>query len=227
VVGDDGRRYWLKLRASDQGPLVPVTEQIVARVGSLIGAPTCHVVRMGITVDHDGTTLSSGKVLHVGVEHASLDVSGALWESGTAVQRSKDDNARRYVGWMALYDWCWGGDMQFLYDPGNDDQFVSHDHGWYLPPVGSTWTANDMVTFADLPHPLADPTNHCTLDMALETAGRLRGVTRTDLVDTLVMIPASWSATDDDLEAVGYFLERRAEQVAERLLQTFGGANAI
>ena len=42
---DDQRRYWIKpLLNSDQGTRVPITEQIVGRVGALIGAATGEVV---------------------------------------------------------------------------------------------------------------------------------------------------------------------------------------
>jgi hypothetical protein len=43
VVADDGRRYWCKSLNNFQSPRVPITEQLVGRLGALIGAPVCEV----------------------------------------------------------------------------------------------------------------------------------------------------------------------------------------
>jgi hypothetical protein len=41
---DDQRRCWIKPQNNGQGTRVPITEQIVGRVGALIGAATGEVV---------------------------------------------------------------------------------------------------------------------------------------------------------------------------------------
>jgi hypothetical protein len=43
------------------------------------------------------------------------------------------------------------------------------------------------------------------------------------IIGILRDIPREWPVSDSELEAVGFFLERRAEQVAQRLLLRFGG----
>ena len=43
VQADDGREYWCKaLNNTQEAPMVPVNEQIVARLGRLIGVAVCE-----------------------------------------------------------------------------------------------------------------------------------------------------------------------------------------
>jgi hypothetical protein len=48
-------------------------------------------------------------------------------------------------------------------------------------------------------------------------ANALEHVERESLVQVLRSIPASWPVSDEDLEALGWFLERRAPAVASRV----------
>src|ERR1700692_4872817 len=48
-VGKDGVRYWVKLRENPQGDRVPITEQILGRIGALADLPSCAVRRMYIS----------------------------------------------------------------------------------------------------------------------------------------------------------------------------------
>jgi len=71
----------------------------------------------------------------------------------------------------------------------------------------------------DAPHPLGYPTNDLDPHAMEEFAARLEDIDRQDLVEILNSVPSSWPVTDEELEALGYFLERRAPAVADRVRQ--------
>ena len=103
-LGSDGRRYWIKPVNNLQGPRVPVTEQIVGRVGRLINAPVCVVQTIEIPPDFIGWEFRPGTRLAAGVAHASRQVDPVV-ENGSLDRRLDDDNARRHAGIFALHDW--------------------------------------------------------------------------------------------------------------------------
>jgi hypothetical protein len=132
--------------------------------------------------------------------------------------RSNDDNRRRHVGVYALYDWCFGADQQWLYDLDDDRALYSHDHGLYFPPPGSgSWTRDELVAHAREPHQLSDSPTDLAADAVEDVATAVEAVTRADLVKIMSSIPASWPVSNDDLEALGWFLEHRAAGVADRV----------
>ena len=139
------------------------------------------------------------------VEHRSLK------------HRERDDNARRHVGVFALYDWCWGGDEQWLYAEPEDRKLYSHDHGWYLPETGSTWDANTLVARVGEAHMAGWSPTGLDPTAVEEFAQRLRKLTHYELVTILRGIPQSWPVSDSELARVGWFLETRAGEVADRL----------
>ena len=56
-----------------------------------------------------------------------------------------------------------------------------------------------------------------TLPSLSQLSDRLRQLRADDLVDALRTIPSGWPVTDEELEAVGWFLQCRAVPVADRL----------
>ena len=222
ALGDDGRRYWVKSINNAQSDRVPITEQIVGRMGALISAATCEVRIAKIPEEIGGWEFRSGLTLGPGLAHASLDVENAILY-GQLSHRDKDDNARRHLSVMALYDWCWGDDPQWIVALGDDHRYYSHDHGCYLPPGGLGWSIDELRKCANVPHELLPGDNSgISRSMVEELAGRLQRVTRDEIFNGLCAIPSEWPATDQELEAVGEFLEMRAAEVSERLLRRFG-----
>lgn len=217
VQADDHRTYWIKTLDNRQGDRVPITEQIVARCGNLIGAPTCEVALLEISTDFDNFEIGNGRSLHAGIAHGSLDVSGALFER-ELTHREDDDNRKRHAYIYALYDWCWGGDDQWLFDTSNDHTIYSHDHGWYLPPNGPQWNIENLKRFVGEPHPCnSGTTDGITAELWNEVADRIESVKQSEIAGVLHKIPSSWPVNDADLEALGHFLEERKETVATRI----------
>jgi len=217
----DGNRYWIKTLNNGQGERVPVTEQIVGRVGRLLlGAPTCSVSTIAITSDFVGWDFRPGRKLEVGIAHGSLHVDEVI-ETRALDRHSDDDNTRRHAFALALYDWCWGGDMQGLIALREENRFYSHDHGWYLPPEGPNWSIADLEKNVDTAREYPMPVNQITPTVAEALAVVLDGVTREGIRDALTGIPSGWPVTDEELETVGFFLERRAPAVAARIRARF------
>lgn len=220
---DDGERYWIKSMQNGHGPRVPITEQVVARVGKLIGAPTCEVRTATISSELVGWQPRCGQPLEQGIAHASRAVE-RCFEVRALESRSKDENSLRHLRIMALHDWCWGGDQQWLMHTADDSAFYSHDHGYFLPPEGPTWSESTLLAAASEPHELADSGNGISKEQVQSVALLLKSVTRGQIAAALRFVPASWPVSDDELECLGYFLEVRAPDVADRLEQRFRGA---
>lgn len=223
-LADDGQRYWIKPLNNAQGERVPITEQIVGRIGNLLGAPTCENRTIAISEEFAGWEFRPGRTLEPGIAHASLHVEHAIFTRALN-HRADDDNSRRYAFLFALYDWCWGGDVQGLLAAKDENRFYSHDHGWYLPPEGKTWTVADLDANADVPHELPTNPNGIGASVAEEVAASLEAAKRSALQKALAGIPSVWPVNDDELEGVGFFLEKRAPIVAQRIRQRFRRAS--
>lgn len=221
-LGSDGRRWWVKPLNNLQGARVIVTESVVGRAGALLGAPVCDVGVVQIPPQIAGWEFRPGARLKPGFAHASLAVDDAQ-EVRVLEYRQRNDNQRRHAGVLALYDWCWGGDDQWLYCETDDRKLYSHDHGWYLPETGPDWSEGTLMAHVDLPHPLPSTSSDLDQTALRQLAGRLEALTRSELAAMLQGVPATWPASDTELEALGFFLERRAPAVAGRLRTLMDG----
>jgi len=215
----DGRQYWIKLPGKDVDPRMLAAEQIVGRIGGLLGAATCPVetilVPGGLNWEY-----RPGEVLPECVGHASLQIKDAT-ETHALNRPKDDDNPARYTSFAALYDWAWGDDVQGLEVLSKEGQFYSHDHGWYLPPGRAAWNAKIVEDYVDVPHPLGGV--QVNGSEARRLAQRLASLARADIVSALASVPSTWGIADRELESIGYYLERRAPQVAQRLVESSGG----
>ncbi len=107
-------QWWVKPLNNKQGERVTVTEAIVAAVGKLIEAPICECEIVFLPPEIEGWEFCPGFQIKSGFAHASQAITSAV-EHRSLKYRAKDENSQRHVGTFALYDWCWGGDDQWLY----------------------------------------------------------------------------------------------------------------
>jgi len=221
AVDTENRQWWVKPLNNAQNERVTVTESIVGAAGRLIGAPVCETAVVYLPESLEGWEFRPGRTLQSGFAHASLAVEAAV-EDRYLRSRDDDDNRVNHVGVFALYDWCWGGDPQWLYSTADENRIFSHDHGWYLPEVGPTWNEQALIRYVDEPHELNAPTARLDRSEMSRLAGRLRHLTRAELCDALSDLPTEWPVTDSELECVGWFLEARTNPVAERLEASIG-----
>jgi hypothetical protein len=194
-----------------------VTEQLVARAGQLIGAPVCEPHIVSIPSVLVGWEYRQGLTLEESLIHGSLSVEPSIEVRGALDKRARDDNARRHAGIIALYEWMVGDDPQWL-ERGQDAEYHSHDHGFYLPPPGQVWTAASLHAFGTTDHALAGATPTGLDAPELERlAAALDAVTRQELEVCASNIPTSWPVTDGDMEAFVDFALARCQPVAIRL----------
>lgn len=218
----DNRRWWIKPQNNLQGPQVIVTDYVVASAGRLIGAPVCEVAIVEVPEEIVGWEFRASARLEAGFAHASLAVDN-VQEARTLEYRDRNENVRRHAGVFALYDWCWGGDDQWLYCEAQDRKLYSHDHGWYLPETGPDWSEEALLAHVDDAHLPDYSTPGLDSTELGELTDRLNAPLRKRLVGMLMTVPTSWPVADSDLEALGFFLERRAPAVAQRLNAMTGG----
>jgi hypothetical protein len=221
ATANDGHDYFVKSLdtcPAGQGGSLAI-ERIVAQMGEVIGAPVCTTSLVRIPPELAGWEPRPGQRLTAGLAHASKALEHADEAGRPALSfRSQDDNQRRHVGLYALYDWCFGYDAQWLYDLDDDRRIYSHDHGLYLPPVGSGSVEQAaLIAAVDVPNELPDARDGLLPAAVDEIAEELESVDRVMIADVLNSVPSSWPVSDDVLEVVGWFLERRAPAVAERL----------
>ncbi len=223
ALDSDGRRWWVKPANnlhdrppnSDQEGKLIVTEYVVGSLGPLIGAPICEIAIVRIPEDIADFEFVAGRKLESGLAHASLAIEDVK-EARPLLYRQQDNNRRRHVGVFALYDWCWGSDDQWLYVHTEEQKLYSHDHGHYLP-EGPYWTESGLLQHVNESHQPPYPTDDLDSDATDEFATRLEDIDRQSLVEILNSVPMSYPVKNEELEALGFFLERRASVVAGRL----------
>ena len=219
MLADDGQRYWCKVLNNPQGPRVLANEQIVGRLGTLIGAPVCEVDLVYIPAALAGWEFRPGLQLAEGWAHGSLAVE-PVTETRTFEDRAQDDNARRHAGICALHDWMGGSDCQWLIR-GANREYHSHDHGHYFP-SGPDWTTAALQAHRDVPIQIA--TSNTGLD-PLELrrlANAVEAVSVEDIELCIAKVPAAWPPTDAELDELVAYLTHRRHPVAERLRATAG-----
>lgn len=214
MLADDGERYWCKVTNNPQSQRVPTNEQLVARLGELIGAPVCTPQIVKIPGALVGWEFRPGLTLSEGWAHGSLALDPVI-ETHTLDNRPSDDNARRHAGIYALHDWLAGQDPQWL-TRGAETEYFSHDHGHYLP-SGPDWTPDTLRAAVGTANQLGVPASGVDAGELERLAGALEAVTRQDLEACASKIPAAWPVTDDELGAFVSFAFDRRQPVADRL----------
>jgi len=213
VAADDQQRYWCKSLNNLQGPRVPVTEQIVGRLGALIGASVCRValVRLDGVV---GWEFRAGHRIEPGWAHGSAAVEPVI-ETRALDHRLEDDNRRRHAGFYALDDWLLGGDQQWLCATDESHAYYSHDHGFFLG--GPTWSAASLAAAGAAPSALSANPTGLDAEELRRLADRLASVTEQEIETEIRKIPAEWPVTDAELAAVVELAAERRRPVAARL----------
>lgn len=215
VLADDQRRYWCKCVDGDQGPRVPANEQIVGRLGKLLGVAVCEVSLVLIPEDLAGWEFRPGKQLAAGWAHGSLSVE-SVTETRSLDHRANDDNRRRHAGFYALRDWLGGSDDQWLVAAPMHNAYFSHDHGHYFG-GDPNWTPASLGSSRDQNYSMATPSTGLDMAELLRCADELEGLAPSRLEDALASLPTQWNVSDADMEAVIDFADYRRPTVAARL----------
>jgi hypothetical protein len=213
VLADDGNRYWCKALNNPQGQRVPINEQIVARLGLLIGAPVCIPELVLIPPALTGWEYRPGIALVEGWVNGSLALEPVV-ETRTLQDRSSDDNARRHAGIYALFDWVGGPDPQWLVR-GPESEYFSHDHGGYFPNDGN-WDAAVLQAAVATPFETGVPPAGLDGQELERLAAAIEAVAQEEIEGCVSKVPSAWPVTDMELQAVVSFVLDRRQSVAGR-----------
>ncbi|MBB3750822.1 hypothetical protein FHT44_003317 [Mycolicibacterium sp. BK634] len=195
-----------------------MAEWVVASLGSAIGAPVCETALVEIPDALLPCEFAPGCALVAGVGCASRDLGGTPLEIRDNLDhRSDDDNRRRHAGVFALVDWFYGDDLQWLLDTSDDWTIHSHDHGWYLPPAGPTWTPAGLRSTVGTPGQTIGDSAGLDLAELDRLANAIEAVSDAVIVDVLAAVPEGWGIPTDDLDCIGWYLAERRSAVASRL----------
>ena len=227
-------KYWVKALEGPEGPFALIAEAIVSGLGKLTGAPVCDTAFIDISAFTDRMIApghpSQYRLSHP-VAYGSRDIPGAT-SSPVIRNRTVGDNPARLAYEYVLFEWCLGGDEQWLTDPA-DRRLYSHDHGrWLITTTGQlqgppTWSASALDAMLDTQrgsyqHKIA--TASSDVRQAAVQAGR---ITHNDLVNVLDPIVAAWGGAgiifpdglslEATMRRVGRWLEKRRDIVTARL----------
>lgn len=223
VLADDGKQYWCKTFHTPQGKRAPVTEQIVARLAALLGAPVCEaqLVRVPNELPNWPECLEPrSKHLYGPWIHGSLtidDLCQAEAQTLDPEDRTHDDNARGHAGIYAIWDWLQGGEGGWLVRK-SDRKYFSHDHAWWLPGAGHhEWHVRFLVADRDLIGALDFPPDGLDPNELERLATQLNHLRLDEIVEALCGLPQDWPVLELELDAVAEFAYGRREPVAQRL----------
>jgi len=223
-VTESGRIYFIKIPDHGiQGARVLATEQIVPAIGRLIEAPVCETALIEISEAWAGEIVGPGVVLEKCIAHGSL-VLNPCEESRDQLFMKRDDNARRWARWAALWDWCLGSDEQWLYAQDYDNSMWSFDHNMWINDEAE-WSAASCNGQYIQPWVWRGDWKQLDAAELKRVADRLYEIDRAQLQDACYAVPEEWDVPKDDLDALVDMLQARKAGVAARLRVKSGEAN--
>jgi len=216
---DDGNLYAVKFRGNPYGNGRAIfTEQVVAVLGRLIGAPVPDVRLVRVTdellsllnLDINGQPATSG------LQH------GSLWQEGFSDREGLshlDENRSSFAALRLLYSWLFcAGDHQFIYRNAPPRNVLSVDHSCFLPD-GTAWSGRRLEEHQDSVtlDPYFDSLALKEEDQAA-TLDRLESVERTEIARVTATPPDEWGVLLGERVAFAEYVARRRI----RLLEHFG-----
>lgn len=220
AIADDGNAYYVKVPRNPQGTIVLVNEVLVTNLASLIKAPMRPQKLLSIRADLAQSWKEFPVAVHDGlliVANGSLLLESAIDEDRLA-HTTKDDNENRQARLLAMWDWCLGGDPQWLYDGMNDKSIWSFDHGFWFATESTAWDDSALETLVDVdwtwseskfPAVSASELNACADDLLKLTAE--------EIASACAKVPLEWGIPRDSLETLAWFVYVRRISVANRL----------
>jgi hypothetical protein len=144
---EDGKRYVVKQKAR-----VILNDQVVARLGKFLGAPTGEVAFIDVPIE-----LIAAEPEMQGIQ--PMVFHGNRWIDGCTEYRGIMNldlpaNRTRFAFLAILYGWTLASDHQYIFRDDPPRLVYSVDHGHFFP-GGPSWTIDQLHLFAPA---LPDPT---------------------------------------------------------------------
>lgn len=206
---DDDKDYVVK--GQNAGRQI-VNEQIVARLGLLLGAPIpeTKIVEIPDELIQDEKNLSH---IITGTAHGSLYLRDTYFAKDL-IATSEEVNRPRLALLAVLYGWVGGAyDQQYLFTNQPPRTIYSIDHGHFFP-NSPNWTANDLAIAqdAELDPVLVSACYFTDLEIkkALEV---LANINEAAIVDAVAYPPTEWGITIDERTMMLQYLIKRQSQI--------------
>lgn len=219
-MGVDKGRYYLKNARIE--PRALVGEQIVARLGAVLGAPVPEVVLLHWSKDHIPAHMRD--LYGPGLAHGSRKVGGAHVEELKQRVGYVDvaDNRTRYLKLAVLFGLTDADDAQFIAELAVGQRVWSVDHGMFLRArLDGAWGEHDRPPVA-LYAPIADACAFTRDEhiVALSTLARLRPC---DLVEAIGATPREWFSDATEPERIALYLAKRRDIFDAQLRRQIDG----
>jgi hypothetical protein len=216
LMCEGGGKYVVKAlqmnRVAEMGRVL-VNDQIVARLGELIGASVPRVAFIDIPVELIANQAQMSHMM-AGIAHGSQFVENVTEREGF-LYAAIPENRPRFALLAVLFGWIGAQDHQFVYSKTAPQLVYSVDHGHFFP-GGPVWTEQSLAA-ATHPQPDTQITNSCNatqeeLHLALRA---LSAVPDEALISIVALPPDEWGLTmEDRITLFEFFTERRSELLA-------------
>jgi len=207
---DDDREYVVK--GQNAGRQI-VNEQIVARLGLLLGAP---IPETKIVEIPDELIKLEKNLAHItaGTAHGSLYLRDTYFDR-CLIATSEDVNRPRLAVLAVLYGWTYANDQQYLFTNTPPRLIYSIDHGHFFP-NSPNWTATDLANAQDarLDRVLQSECyfRPSEINPVLDALEKINGF---DILDAVAYPPSEWGITIDERIIMIEFLRKRQIQLTQ------------
>lgn len=205
---DDSREYVVK--GQNAGRQI-VNEQIVARLGLLLGAP---IPETQIVEIPDELIQLEKNLAHIpaGTAHGSLYLRDTYFDR-CLIATGEDVNRPRLALLAVLYGWVGANDRQYLFTNETPRLIYSIDHGHFFP-NSPNWTANDLAIAQNAQlDPAFVSECHFTPPEIDQAITALVNINEGEIVDAVAYPPTEWGITIDERTMMLQYLIKRQFQI--------------
>ena len=213
VVCGNGETYHLKAMqpANAAMPWVATAEQVVGRIGTLIGAPVPDVRHVDVPQD---LVNAEPEMSHMtcGLAHGSRTIPNTSDKLGVQTAGSQR-NREAYSALGVLYGWTVAGDPQLIRTMDAAQDVYSVDHGYFFP-GGPNWNAGSLGGREAARPDQQFLVNGAEPNKVDEAIVRAKGVTDAQLAGLIGSSCPAWGVPLTDLVALAKFLSHRRDTMS-------------
>lgn len=203
---DDDNAYVVK---GKQNGRMLVNDQVIARVGNLMGAPVGSPALVDVPQE---LVTAEPQMQHMewGVSHGSRFIPNCS-EREAILHTGNSENRPRFALLAVLYGLVKANDHQFVYDNSPPHLVHSVDHGHHFP-NGPNWSVGSLESAGS---PKLDEVLSAACRFTSEETraalDSLGGVTDKGIARVVVVPPADWGLTDEERPALARYLGERRD----------------
>jgi len=205
---NDGKDYVVK--GQNAGRQI-INEQIVARLGLLLGAPVVEPQIVEISAEFIEIEKNLAHI-PAGTAHGSLYLEDCF-HTRDLIATDEPKNRSRLSLMALLYGWVYAGDQQFLFKNDPPRLIYSVDHGHFFP-NGADWMVKDLVEIEDAqidPYLLSN-CNFTSLEVR-QALDALAKIHEEEIIRVVAYPPEEWDITINERTMMIEYLITRKESL--------------